>query len=158
MLIKSAITKNIKDTLEIKQIKDIIGVRRSGKTTILYQIIKFLESKNIKPKNIVLLNFDDTELNAAPFDEIIKSIEKIDDKLALVFMSILYGLYTLFSGDIEKGEKILNRAYDLAVDFGSKLFIALATMRLGVLESFKLEYRKSLEFYFKSIELMEEAG
>jgi len=80
------ITNNIKDTLELKQIKDIIGVRRSGKTTTLYQIIKLLEKKHVKPKNIVFLNFDDTEINVAPFDAIIKSIEKINPEINYLFL------------------------------------------------------------------------
>lgn len=84
--VKRHITSGIKDTLELKQIKDVIGVRRSGKTTILYQIIKILEEKNISPKNIVFLNFDDTEINVAPFDELIKSIEKINPEVNYLFL------------------------------------------------------------------------
>ena len=84
--VKRNITSNITETLELKQIKDVIGVRRSGKTTILYQIIKILEEKNISPKNIVFLNFDDTEINVAPFDEIIKSITKINPEVNYLFL------------------------------------------------------------------------
>ncbi len=84
--VKRHITIDIKNTLELKQIKDVIGVRRSGKTTILYQIIKILEEKNISPKNIVFLNFDDTEIHVAPFDEIIKSIEKINPEVNYIFL------------------------------------------------------------------------
>jgi uncharacterized protein len=84
--VKRHITNDIKTTLELKQIKDIIGVRRSGKTTILYQIIKILKEKNINPKNIVFLNFDDTEINTASFDEIIKSIEKINPEVNYLFL------------------------------------------------------------------------
>lgn len=80
------ITNDIKETLEIKQIKDIIGVRRSGKTTTLYQIIKILENKGINSKNIVFLNFDDTEINDAPFEEIIKTIEKINPDVDYLFL------------------------------------------------------------------------
>ena len=84
--IKRYITTDIKKTLEIKQIKDIIGVRRSGKTTTLYQIIKILENKGEKPKNIVFLNFDDTEINTASFEEIIKTIEKINPEINYLFL------------------------------------------------------------------------
>ena len=76
--VKRYITEDIKKTLKLKQIKDIIGVRRSGKTTTLYQIIKILEENGEKLKNIVFLNFDDTELNSASFEEILKAIEKIN--------------------------------------------------------------------------------
>lgn len=50
-------------------IKDIIGVRRSGKTFLMYQIISHLINEGIKPEEIVYLNFDDPE-----FREIKKTI------------------------------------------------------------------------------------
>lgn len=84
--VKRYITDDIKKTIEIKQIKDVIGVRRSGKTTILYQIIKLLEEKSVKPKNIVFLNFDDTEINVASFEEIVKAIEKINPEVNYLFL------------------------------------------------------------------------
>jgi len=80
------ITENIQKTLEIKHIKDIIGVRRSGKTTTLYQIIKILQNKGVDPKNIVFLNFDDTEINGASFEEIMKAIEKINPGVNYLFL------------------------------------------------------------------------
>jgi predicted AAA+ superfamily ATPase len=84
--VKRYIITDIKKTLKLKQIKDIIGIRRSGKTTILYQIIKFLEENGEKSKNIVFLNFDDTEINSASFDEIIKAIEKINPETRYLFL------------------------------------------------------------------------
>jgi len=80
------VTADINKTLKLKQIKDIIGVRRSGKTTILYQIIKNIEEKGEKSKNIVFLNFDDTEINSASFEEIIKAIEKINPETRYLFL------------------------------------------------------------------------
>jgi hypothetical protein len=80
------IITDIKKTLKLKQIKDLIGVRRSGKTTILYQIVKILEENGEKSKNIVFLNFDDIEINSASFDEIIKVIEKINPETRYLFL------------------------------------------------------------------------
>jgi hypothetical protein len=84
--VKRYIIKDIKKTLQLRQIKDIIGVRRSGKTTILYQIVKILEENGEKSKNIVFLNFDDIEINSASFDEIIKVIEKINPETRYLFL------------------------------------------------------------------------
>jgi len=56
--IKRYETKNITSALSLPHIKDIIGVRRAGKTTILYQIIQILPPK-VDIKNIVFINFDD---------------------------------------------------------------------------------------------------
>ena len=39
--------------LKIPHIKDIIGVRRCGKTVLMYQIISELMKKDINPKNIL---------------------------------------------------------------------------------------------------------
>lgn len=72
--------------LALSHIKDIIGVRRSGKTTIMYQIIKSLLDKDAKPKDVVFLNFDDPELNEALFDDILKSIEKINPNAKYLFV------------------------------------------------------------------------
>ena len=50
-------------------IKDIIGVRRAGKTFLMYQIISHLIKTSVKPEEILYLNFDDPE-----FEEVKKTI------------------------------------------------------------------------------------
>lgn len=47
---------------DIAHIKDIIGVRRCGKTVLMYQVISSLMKRGIEPGNILYLNFDDPEL------------------------------------------------------------------------------------------------
>ncbi|MFH1637612.1 MAG: ATP-binding protein [Candidatus Woesearchaeota archaeon] len=42
-------------------IKDIIGVRRAGKTFLMYQVISYLIKNMVKPNEILYLNFDDPE-------------------------------------------------------------------------------------------------
>ena len=50
--------------IDIKQIIALIGVRRSGKSTIVKQLINFLmQEKNINPKNILFLNLESPLLN-----------------------------------------------------------------------------------------------
>lgn len=84
--VQRQIITEIKKTLSLRQIKDIIGVRRSGKTTTLYQIIKTLKENKENLKNILFLNFDDSELNTASFEEIIKTIEKINPEISYLFL------------------------------------------------------------------------
>lgn len=84
--VQRSVTKKITDVLTIPHIKDVIGVRRSGKTTTLYQIINMLTSQHIKPENIVFLNFDDPDIHAASFDDIIKTIEKTNPFLSHIFL------------------------------------------------------------------------
>jgi predicted AAA+ superfamily ATPase len=45
--------------VKAKEIVSITGVRRSGKSTILYQLIDVLLSENIPSKNILYFNFDE---------------------------------------------------------------------------------------------------
>ena len=50
--------------IDIKQVIALIGVRRSGKSTIVRQLINFLiQEKNINPKNILFLNLESPLLN-----------------------------------------------------------------------------------------------
>lgn len=84
--IQRSITTEIAETLSLSHIKDVIGVRRSGKTTILYQIINQLISDKINPKNIVFLNFDDPDINAVSFEKLIRSIETINPHISHVFL------------------------------------------------------------------------
>ena len=53
----------LKERLRTSHIKDVIGVRRSGKTILLYQVISHLIEEGVDPKNILYLNFDDPNLN-----------------------------------------------------------------------------------------------
>src|SRR5660398_220281 len=66
--------------------KDIIGVRRCGKTTILYQVADHLTSKGVREKDIIFLNFDDPSINAASFEELQKEIFKINPDISHIFL------------------------------------------------------------------------
>ncbi len=53
-----------------KEIKTVTGIRRCGKSTLIYQIINKLLSKGIGGKDIILINFDDDMLSGKPLSEI----------------------------------------------------------------------------------------
>src|SRR5574341_503289 len=80
------ITQGILKSLTTPHIKDIIGVRRCGKTTILYQVADHLISQGISSGDIVFLNFDDPSINAASFEELQKEIFKINPDVSQVFL------------------------------------------------------------------------
>ena len=84
--IRRDILPEILKIIKLPHIKDIIGVRRSGKTTILYQLIKSFLDEKIKPKDIVFLNFDDSEIDASSFEEILTSIGKINPEIKYLFI------------------------------------------------------------------------
>ena len=56
---------------EIRRIVVMSGARRTGKTTIVYQIIDELLTSGIKPQNILYLTFDHPVIRATEFDSLI---------------------------------------------------------------------------------------
>jgi predicted AAA+ superfamily ATPase len=109
----------ILDYLEDKQIIAIYGLRRTGKTTLMYQIIDYLIGKGVEPKNIIY----------ASFDEIIAEQPKaIEDILEIYSSTILKkewkNAYIFFDEiqHIENWQAIIKRYYDLYP--GLKIFIS----------------------------------
>ncbi|MCX6666252.1 MAG: ATP-binding protein [Euryarchaeota archaeon] len=84
--IQRTVIPTITETMTLPHIKDIIGVRRSGKSTILYQIIDLLINKKIDPKNIVFLNFDDPDISMVSYDDLMKTLETINPQISHVFL------------------------------------------------------------------------
>lgn len=84
--IKRAGTKKLFKSLDLRHIKDIIGVRRCGKTTVMHQIMDELICDGISAKDIILLNFDDFEINNASFEQILKEIYKINPDMQYIFL------------------------------------------------------------------------
>ncbi|MDI6736969.1 MAG: ATP-binding protein [Nanoarchaeota archaeon] len=71
-------------TMEARHIKDIIGVRRCGKTVLMYQAINSLLEKGAKAENILYLNFDDPALNS--MEEAIKTALQLKPDIAYIFL------------------------------------------------------------------------
>jgi hypothetical protein len=90
------------DKLKIPHIKDIIGVRRCGKTVLMYQIINKLIEKNTKPKNILYLNFDDPEL--IDIEEAIKTSLHINPEISHIFLDEVQ--------NVKEWERIIRVYYD----------------------------------------------
>src|SRR3989344_2440590 len=61
--------KNLIDSVDIKEITIIIGVRRSGKSTLMYQIIDNLLNK-IDPEQVLFVNLEDKKLKKLSLEEI----------------------------------------------------------------------------------------
>lgn len=100
--------KSLKKYLPNEQILSIVGLRRTGKTTILKQLINYLiDSEKINPKNILLLSFDEALITSKLslnkyFDAF---LDNLDDKTRkYIFIDeIQY---------INKWQHILKRYYD----------------------------------------------
>lgn len=54
--------------LEVRHVKDLVGVRRSGKTTLMVQLVAHLLKEGSDPRSITLANFDDPVLRDAGFE------------------------------------------------------------------------------------------
>jgi len=81
--------KSLKSLLKLaalRHIKDITGIRRAGKSTMMYQVISAMISHGAKPKEIAFLNFDDAGINEASFDEILDSLDKISPDIKFLFL------------------------------------------------------------------------
>jgi predicted AAA+ superfamily ATPase len=74
---KRQLFHEIKKDLERKQIQVIVGLRRVGKSTILFQLIDELIKNNVNPKNIIYCSFDEPELREKRIEEILREYSKI---------------------------------------------------------------------------------
>ena len=82
MIKREMYLKKIRDSYDSELIKIIVGVRRSGKSVLMTQIIDELKEKGIKEDHIIYINFEDYDYtdytNPKEFNKYIKS--KIIDK------------------------------------------------------------------------------
>lgn len=144
-------SKELIDLLRLREIKIVTGVRRSGKSTLLYQVIDRLLKKGVQPKNILLVNFEDAALAHYSLEEIYEAyLSELNPEL---------GNY-IFIDEAQRKmewEKWIRKKYDLkhATNFfvsGSssallkKEYSALLTGRNITLEIFPLSFNEFLEF------------
>ena len=79
-------TIEIVDSLSTRLIKGVIGPRRSGKTTLLYQIIDYLIHSGVPARNILMLNFDDNSIYATDFETLLSECRKINPGITHIFL------------------------------------------------------------------------
>ena len=88
MVIRERYLKLIRPFYNQELIKVLIGIRRSGKSVILKQIIDQLKQKNIDNNHIIYINFEDYDYekytNPKKLNEYIKE-KIIDDKKYYLF-------------------------------------------------------------------------
>jgi len=143
--------EDIIKTVELRETTVITGVRRSGKSTIMYQMIKLLMEKGTDPKTILLVNFEDEALNEVPLEEIYSEYkQKINPgKKAFIFLDEVQKK--------QKWELWLRKKYDLKTDTkfvvsGSsakllkKEYSTLLTGRIVSFEVMPLGFKEYLEF------------
>lgn len=135
---------------EVSLIKIIYGLRRSGKSVILTQIIDELKKSNIDDNHIIYLNFEALEnsfiKNALDLNNYIKSLKK-DNKTYYVFLDEVQKI-----NDFEKGInslRITNNFSIFITGSNSKMtFMELSTDLSGRYVSFRvnpLSFREVVE-------------
>lgn len=92
MIKREKYLKNIRGFYDQDLIKVITGIRRSGKSTLLKQIIDELKDNGVNPERIIYINFEDIEMsfikNDMDLNAYIKKQIKDDEKYYLFFDEI----------------------------------------------------------------------
>ncbi|MDZ7292718.1 MAG: ATP-binding protein [candidate division KSB1 bacterium] len=135
-----------------RQVKIVTGVRRCGKSTLFYQIIDWLlQTKQVPPKHILLVNFEDLVLEQAGLEKIFAEYQAAfgAQEVAWVFLDEV--------GRQENWESWVRKWYDLKKNMqffvtGSsahllkKEYATLLTGRNLAIEIFPLSFREFLSF------------
>lgn len=103
MIKREMYLKKIRDSYDSELIKIIVGVRRSGKSVLMMQIIDELKEKGINEDHIIYINFEDYDYTdytkPKEFNKYIKDKIKDNDKYYLLFDEIQ---------NVENFEKVIN--------------------------------------------------
>lgn len=103
MIKREMYLKKIRDSYDSELIKIIVGVRRSGKSVLMMQIIEELKEKGIQDDHIVYINFEDYDYTdytkPKEFNKYIKNKIKDKEKYYLFFDEIQ---------NVEDFEKVIN--------------------------------------------------
>ena len=165
-------------SLEYKQIKELIGLRRTGKTTLLFQIINHLVEAGTDPFHIWYFTFDEEKTALSSLIEDFSRQTQIDhknEKIVIILdeiqklkgfqdqLKVYYDLYPnvqfIISGSIstfirkKSQESLAGRVSTYTIhplDFGEFLYFRDKTDVLEKKEIFKSEIEKEFELYLQS--------
>lgn len=127
MLIREKYLKKIRNFYEeTSLIKIIYGLRRSGKSVILTQIIDELRNKGIKEEQIIYINFESLDYSfikeAKDLDKYIKSLVKNNNK------------YYVFLDEIQKVNEFEKGINSLRITNNFSIFITGSNSKMTFLE------------------------
>ncbi len=138
-------------SIDVEEVTIIVGVRRSGKSTFMYQMIEHLIKKGVPSEQILLVNLEDMRFTKESLEDIYQTYRsKLNpDKKAYIFFDEIHKK--------EKWESWIRRHYDLKTDCkfvvsGScsyllkKEYAALLTGRNLTFEVYPLSFKEFLGF------------
>ncbi|MCQ8894188.1 MAG: ATP-binding protein [Methanolinea sp.] len=139
--------------LETDEIMVLSGVRRSGKTTLLFQTIKYLiDSQHVPPRNILFVNCDEPEISSLdnPLSKVVDTYRK-----EIPAKGTLYLVFDEIQG-IPGWERIIKSLYDrkkykIIISGSSSYFLdsqlsSLLSGRFFIIPVFPLDFREYLAF------------
>lgn len=108
--LKRSFKRNIDLPINTNIIISVIGVRRSGKTFLLYETIKKLLKNKVPKQNILYLNFEDERirLEQAELDQILQAYQELYPKIKLEECYFFFDEIQNTSG----WEKFIRRIFD----------------------------------------------
>jgi predicted AAA+ superfamily ATPase len=146
--IKREKLKEIVPWLDRKEIISVIGVRRAGKTTLLYEIISYLiNTKHTNPKSIFFIKADDDRVDAEKLID-----NSIDEYRKHVNPNPEFFLFVDEIQEIREWQKTIKRIYDL--NKGIKIFISgsnssMLKKEMGSLLAGRFAYFEIFPFSFR---------
>jgi len=143
----------MKEYIKAREIVILTGVRRSGKTTLLFQLISdLIKNKGVNPRQILFVNFDEPDL--ATIDNPIKSVldtyfqEVCNDSHAYLIFDEIQNIHGW-----EKWAKTIydQKKHDLVISGSSSYLLegkyaALISGRYLKINVFPLDFREYLVF------------
>ncbi|MEK6927517.1 MAG: ATP-binding protein [Nanoarchaeota archaeon] len=143
-------------SIDVQEVTIIVGVRRAGKSTFMYQMVEKLLEKGVQPEQILFINFEDTRFDEDSLEDIYQLYRTNlnPDKKAYIFFDEIHKK--------EKWEAWIRRHYDLKTNCkfvvsGScsyllkKEYATLLTGRNLTFEVYPLSFKEFLGF--KKLEL-----
>jgi len=143
--------EDLADRMQGKEITMVTGVRRSGKTTLLFQVIDRLLSSGIPPENILFANLNDASFTGVTLDEIRDSYLQLHGPRGRIFYFLDeiqeiggWEKWALKGYELKRDEKVVVTGSSSVLLFGE--YISVLTGRTNTINVYPLDFPEYLEF------------
>ena len=138
---KRDLFEKIKRDIKRRQIQILIGLRRVGKSTIIYQIIDHLIKEGLNPLNTLYINFDEPTFQEKRIEEILKEygeLTDIDYKSQKIF---------LFLDEVQKSKNWTNSVKLIYDNFPNIKILASGSASLNILSKARKDLAGRVVYY-----------